>query len=268
MQNYDKETFIKLRAYINSSLSSDSNDYPYTEIVVDGLADLHQSFGGVIKKKLPNITHSELSLMLKSLFNIDIDQSDVGFANYIFADRMLLAYNLIPKSIYYKLNQKRKTKSIRKMFLRNFSTFRKLEHIQKRIEITNPKYSELIKELQLIMDHEITSLNEEQQRILSSSEKDIHSYRSICSFHITPENIKGIKGYDLLVKLGWFHPKNNPGGVVKDHRLSIHYGYNNQIDPSIIGHIKNCEFLTVSENSSKSSDSSILLEELELEIME
>jgi hypothetical protein len=65
-----------------------------------------------------------------------------------------------------------------------------------------------------------------------------------------------------LQERGWYHPQTNINGVVKDHRLSIYDGYHQKISPSIVGNPMNCEFLTVRDNSRKSSNSSIALEDL------
>jgi hypothetical protein len=80
------------------------------------------------------------------------------------------------------------------------------------------------------------------------------------------DNINHIRGYNLLEKFGWYNVITNPDGVVKDHRVSIKYGFENAISSSIIGHIKNCEFLQYSCNATKSSHSSITLNDLLNEI--
>lgn len=111
-------------------------------------------------------------------------------------------------------------------------------------------------------------LQDQPQRILTGTDKDIISYRKLCSFDINEKNICTIKGYRLLLENGWYHPTHNPNGVVRDHRLSIHFGYKNKnkIDPNIIGHIANCEFLLNTNNCSKGSRSSMTLSELQYEI--
>lgn len=47
-----------------------------------------------------------------------------------------------------------------------------------------------------------------------------------------------------------------------DHKLSIREGFNNDISPEIVGHIKNLEIMTTAENSSKGKNSSITKESL------
>jgi hypothetical protein len=47
-----------------------------------------------------------------------------------------------------------------------------------------------------------------------------------------------------------------------DHKFSIHKGFENNIDPKIIGHIKNLQMLPESENIKKGTTCSIVLQEL------
>ncbi len=54
-------------------------------------------------------------------------------------------------------------------------------------------------------------------------------------------------------------------GLPED-RDSIYDGYTNKVSTDIVGHICNCEFLTVKENSSKNKYSSVSLPELKKEI--
>jgi len=51
-------------------------------------------------------------------------------------------------------------------------------------------------------------------------------------------------------------------GYALDHKYSIYDGFENNIDPKIIGHWKNLQIITISENSKKHRNSSITLEEL------
>lgn len=86
-------------------------------------------------------------------------------------------------------------------------------------------------------------------------------YREQCSFNLVG-CIERVLGYDLLVKYGMYHRKTNLGGVVRDHRISVSYGYKNNIDPTIISHPANCEFLLHSNNAKKSFNNSCTLEQL------
>lgn len=90
-------------------------------------------------------------------------------------------------------------------------------------------------------------------------------YREQCEFDLTGI-IDKVKGYNLLKKFGMYSRTGNPGGVVRDHRISIDEGWKKSIPPEIIRHPANCEFLLHSVNSQKTLKSSILLEDLIEEI--
>ncbi len=54
----------------------------------------------------------------------------------------------------------------------------------------------------------------------------------------------------------------NKTGVVRDHILSRKDGWVNGIEPQIISHPANCQFLTLSDNSKKGDRSWITYEQL------
>lgn len=99
-----------------------------------------------------------------------------------------------------------------------------------------------------------------QQTIINSTQ--VSNYRYKARFVIAATNIYHIKGYELLLEYGRYHPDCNPTGVVKDHRISVKYGEENGICPSIIGHICNCEYLKMQDNVSKSDKCSLTLNDL------
>ena len=86
-------------------------------------------------------------------------------------------------------------------------------------------------------------------------------YREQCNFNLAG-CIENVRGYDLLVKHGMYHKKSNPKGVVRDHRVSVNYGLKHDIDPKIISHPANCEFLLHSANAQKTWKNSCTLEDL------
>lgn len=90
-------------------------------------------------------------------------------------------------------------------------------------------------------------------------------YRYKARFNINKDLTK-IKGYNLLVKYGFYNKNNNTTGCVLDHRVSIKYGIDNNIDPTILGHLANCEFLSYIDNLKKGSKCSISYKQLLLEI--
>ena len=63
-----------------------------------------------------------------------------------------------------------------------------------------------------------------------------------------------------------YHKVKNKGGVVRDHRISIDYGFKNKISPDIIKHPANCRFVPVYANSGKSTKCEISLQQLVEEI--
>ena len=88
------------------------------------------------------------------------------------------------------------------------------------------------------------------------------TYRRKSTFSFSDDQIRRINGYDLFIKNGIYNHRDNPNGVVKDHMVSKKFGFDNNIDPQIIGHPANCEFLTNSDNCRKNYYCSITLEEL------
>ena len=129
-----------------------------------------------------------------------------------------------------------------------------IQFVRKRIEITLPVMIE-------------DSLERQAYLMLPAHEKcDIVRYRYLASFRITALNIRKVKGFHLLESLGWYDRETNPNGVVKDHRVSVKFGFDNQVDPEVIGHLANCEFLPVKANLAKSSSCSLTLKELREEI--
>lgn len=56
--------------------------------------------------------------------------------------------------------------------------------------------------------------------------------------------------------------RGNNYGYDLDHKFSIFDGFNNNIDPSLIGHWKNLEIIKTSDNRTKAGKSSISIEEI------
>lgn len=87
-------------------------------------------------------------------------------------------------------------------------------------------------------------------------------YKKQCRFLIKEQFYKELAGYDLYLKYGKYNPKTKKEGVCMDHILSIVDGFINKINPKIISHPANCQFLFYKENISKKHRSDITLEEL------
>lgn len=126
-------------------------------------------------------------------------------------------------------------------------------------------YPDAAKKHSLIIEDIIEEMTLEQSRVSSSTIHGKDYYRNCCRF-ILDENIELIDGYNLLKKYGWYKKDLNEFGVVKDHKYSINQGYLNRIDPKIMSHPMNCEFLFFRDNLKKSDQCSISFDELQLRI--
>ena len=87
-------------------------------------------------------------------------------------------------------------------------------------------------------------------------------YRLDANFKFSPYIYPNIPGYDLLLERGMYHPTKNPDGMTRDHILSIEYGYRNNIDPELLKHPANCQFLTMKENAAKGTKYGMIENEL------
>ncbi len=131
----------------------------------------------------------------------------------------------------------------------------------------NKRRSKIIR-IKLILDSIIYLLIEEsleEQHKLINPKKNklnISEYRYLCSFKLSEIPLNKVKGFNQLIKYGFYNKDNNYNGIVKDHRISIKYGYDNNINPIIIGHPANCEFLLFQDNLRKSFSCSIDLTSL------
>lgn len=138
----------------------------------------------------------------------------------------------------------------------------KLTTLQNRLR-SLPSKSTQYSDTELVISETINSMLEEQYSLIHQD--TIYEYRKRASFYLLPETLPNIKGYSRLCKYGWF-TKNNTGGMTMDHRLSIKYGYDNNIPANILAHPANCEFLSREENSSKNKRCSVTYKSLLAEI--
>lgn len=190
------------------------------------------------------------------LFGIEFTE-DIIF-NWI---KEYCAQHSIPIPSIYGCSRKQAIKRIRKSFgyketlLYHQKIYNKLEY----------EYPDAAQRHALIIEDIIEEMKLEQDRISTSTLHGKDYYRRSCRF-ILDENIEFIDGYNLLKKYGWYKKDINENGVVKDHKYSVNQGYLNRIDPSIMSHPMNCEFLFVKDNLKKSDQCSISLNELKLRI--
>ena len=104
-------------------------------------------------------------------------------------------------------------------------------------------------------------------------------YRSLCAFEFNVYDYPDEFDLNLLNKFGWYSPNGykkrnktpNLNGVSRDHLYSIHDGFVNRIDPTILAHPANCQILIHNGqhgNNKKKANSSIDLETLKQRIIE
>jgi hypothetical protein len=107
------------------------------------------------------------------------------------------------------------------------------------------------------------------------SPKNAHLYsdnqRALYIFRFNIFNHKDLFDWDFIKKHGWYSThrkrngqttKANPGGVSRDHRVSVNEAIRNNYDPFYIKHPLNCEIMLHRENSAKKTRSSMSYEDL------
>ena len=95
-------------------------------------------------------------------------------------------------------------------------------------------------------------------------------YKEECKFKFNVWDYPAEFDLNLIYKYGWYKPVNrgnNINGISRDHRISIKYGWENNIDAKIISHPANCKLMVHSDNISKNKRCSIFLNELKKEII-
>ena len=73
---------------------------------------------------------------------------------------------------------------------------------------------------------------------------------------------KYLPGWNLYLKYGTYNPSSNINGVDKDHMVSRSYGWKHDIDPYLISHPANCQFLIHGPNCKKSASCALTVDEL------
>lgn len=92
------------------------------------------------------------------------------------------------------------------------------------------------------------------------------AYKSACAFRFNPYEFLSIPGYDRLLKYGIYHPVKNPDGMCRDHMISKEFGWIHSIDPALISHPANCQFLSNTENVRKGIQCHLSVDELNARI--
>lgn len=97
----------------------------------------------------------------------------------------------------------------------------------------------------------------------------LQEYRKQCSFRFNVFDFPNDFDLALVSRYGWYSACNNGGniyGVSRDHRVSVNFGFKNNVDPKIISHPANCELLLHEKNKKKNRKCSMTLEELKSKI--
>lgn len=107
-------------------------------------------------------------------------------------------------------------------------------------------------------------------RILDLSNK--RTYWEACKFRFNLGAFPAEFDLSLISTHGMYKATNHGGdgksGAARDHRVSVYWGFHNQVPPEIIRHPANCELTLQQINNLKKRKCSITLEELTHRIQE
>ena len=130
----------------------------------------------------------------------------------------------------------------------------------------NLKYSDfgmfLKKSLGLTLKSNKEAVNNYYIKIGKSITEEKLLYKKLCEFTFDIHQYPDIPNYNLLLELGIYHPIHNKNGVCRDHIVSKEYGFRNGVDPTIISHPANCQFLTNYDNIKKGESCFLNLDQL------
>lgn len=104
-----------------------------------------------------------------------------------------------------------------------------------------------------------------EHRVKSIDLESLSAYRHACKFKFSLKSFKDEFDFSLIEAHGWYSAANhgnNLNGVSRDHIVSVRFGFDNKIDPSIISHPANCQLLLHSENASKHKSCGMTIEQL------
>ena len=112
----------------------------------------------------------------------------------------------------------------------------------------------------------VTTYNERVGIYDNKTEKELYYMK--CAFNFSSNLYQYVLGNELLKEHKWYSPTENKEGISRDHRVSIIYGWNNNINSNLISHPANCEFMLQDSNASKKEKCSITVKELKEQIKE
>jgi len=96
---------------------------------------------------------------------------------------------------------------------------------------------------------------------------EFENYKIRCKFNFSIKDYPDLFNGGMIEQFGWYNPKSNINGISRDHSISVRFGFDNNIDPSIISHPANCKLMRHLDNQKKNTKSSITLAELLEKIM-
>lgn len=105
----------------------------------------------------------------------------------------------------------------------------------------------------------------------SKNVTEYQKYYRNCAFTFKLSDYPDEFDFELIKKYGWYQAKNhgdNLNGISRDHMVSIMFGYENDVNSSIISHPANCQLMRHNDNSSKWKKCSLTLDELQNRIIE
>ena len=138
--------------------------------------------------------------------------------------------------------------------------FKKLT--EKRSNTMNKKDKNGLTKYQIIYKKAHITKIKNGNHIPDDQRTDFQIYKSKCYKFTYKNDLTKLKGFENRGLNGKFN------ATQLDHKISISYGFLNNIDPQIIGHIKNLEFISWESNIKKHNRCSISLEELKQLIAE
>jgi hypothetical protein len=106
-----------------------------------------------------------------------------------------------------------------------------------------------------------------QHRAITSREarSAFRNYKADCEFKFNLADFPNEYDFSIIDTYGWYKPTNrgnNLGGVSRDHKISVRYGFDNNIASGIISHPANCQLMRQQDNSVKYTNCSMTLDEL------
>jgi len=105
----------------------------------------------------------------------------------------------------------------------------------------------------------------EKMRSKDTDRSDWHQYKLDARFRFNLSDFSDEFDFALVEQYGWYgatNRTNNLNGVSRDHMISVRYGFDNSIDPSIISHPANCKLMRHRDNKRKHTNISMSKEEL------